>query len=294
MRITYNIANHVVCIRCDDAAIMESMQGFSVFRTVADEVVCPEINIHLEETEPQPVGNRPYYTLKTEVADCVFYQNGGVCEMEMKQNKRLTLSLHYNSIRRECYICGSMSPILLRFALWIAFNLAMVQLKTVAIHASAIICREKAILYLGESGTGKSTHVQLIHQCFSDVELLNDDSPILRIEDGKCMVYGSPWSGKTPCYKQRKVELAGVVRLKQAPYNRISSLGIHESIGALLPSFPPQLYLSKGNQSLIINIISDILEHTNVFLLECLPDEEAAEMSVNRVIRSINIDKWRR
>ena len=33
--------------------------------------------------------------------------------------------------------------------------------QTVAIHTSTIVCRGKAVLFLGESGTGKSTHTRL-------------------------------------------------------------------------------------------------------------------------------------
>ncbi len=287
MRVIYKIANHLICIECDNMAVMDSMPEFSTFRTVSDDDICPEIYIHLEETEPLPIGNRPYYILNAGVADCLFYQSSSVYEMVVKQKEGLKLSLHYHCERRECRICGCMKPVLLRFALWVAYNWAIVQLKTVAIHSSAVIYGGKAFLFLGESGTGKSTHVRLIHQCFSDAELLNDDSPILRIEDGKCMVYGSPWSGKTPCYKRRKAELAGVVRLQQASYNRMRLLDIHQSIGALLPSFPPELYLSEGCQSLVLNMLSDILGRTRVFLLECLPNEEAAKLSVHTLIRPI-------
>ena len=56
-----------------------------------------------------------------------------------------------------------------------------------------------------------------------DAFLLNDDSPVLRVEDDVVQVYGSPWSGKTPCYRQECHKLEACVRLSQAPYNRITS-----------------------------------------------------------------------
>jgi len=208
--------------------------------------------------------------------------------MEIKKNEDLNLSLHFAWNEQKYYIRGSLEPALLLYALWAAFNLATAPLKTIAIHSSAIIYHGKAILYLGESGTGKSTHARLIHQHFPDVELLNDDSPIIRIEGDKCMVYGSPWSGKTSCYKQKKVELGGVVRLQQSSCNQIKQLDTDKALAALLPSFPPELYLSEGYQYHVINILSDMLERTEVFLLECLPNKEAAELSVNTVIRQTN------
>lgn len=36
---------------------------------------------------------------------------------------------------------------------------------------------------------------------------MNDDNPVVRVIDGEAMIYGSPWSGKTPCYRQVKAPL---------------------------------------------------------------------------------------
>ena len=59
----------------------------------------------------------------------------------------------------------------------------------------------RGYLFLGHSGTGKSTHARQWLAAFDDAWLLNDDNPILRVmEDGEVRVYGSPWSGKTHFY----------------------------------------------------------------------------------------------
>lgn len=73
---------------------------------------------------------------------------------------------------------------------------------------------------MGKSGTGKSTHSLLWMKYIQGTELLNDDNPTLRIVDGKVYAYGTPWSGKTPCYKSLSYPVGGMVRLKQAPVNR--------------------------------------------------------------------------
>ena len=47
-------------------------------------------------------------------------------------------------------------------------------------------------LFLGHSGTGKSTHARQWLAAFDDAWLLNDDNPILRVmDDGQVYVYGS-------------------------------------------------------------------------------------------------------
>ena len=116
---------------------------------------------------------------------------------------------------------------LVRFALWIAYGVVTLPFQTVAIHTSVIQYKGRTVLFLGESGTGKSTHTRLWREHIGGAVLLNDDSPMIRVEEGKVWAYGSAWSGKTPCYKQERYELVACVRLSQAPYNRIQMLLIY-------------------------------------------------------------------
>ena len=76
------------------------------------------------------------------------------------------------------------------------YGLMTVRKDTVALHGSCIVYKGKAVLFLGESGTGKSTHTRLWRENIAGSKLLNDDSPIVRYEEGGVWVYGSPWSGK--------------------------------------------------------------------------------------------------
>ncbi|GHV08553.1 hypothetical protein FACS1894160_3030 [Bacteroidia bacterium] len=167
----------------------------------------------------------------------------------------------------------------LRFAVWMAFGIAAVHRKIVPVHASTLVYRGKSILFLGESGTGKSTHTQQWLQHMPDSELLNDDSPLLCIKDGK-QVYacGSPWSGKTPCYKNEQAPVAGIVRLSQAPHNRIKRLTGISAIGALLPSCPPAFAYDNSLSDRVHEIISIVLQQVPVYSLACLPDAVAAQL----------------
>ena len=140
----------------------------------------------------------------------------------------------------EVWLCGNWSIRLYRFALWVGFGLMTLPGDTLAIHSSCIVCQDKAVLFLGESGTGKSTHTRLWREHVPGAVLLNDDSPMIRIEDGKVWAYGSAWSGKTPCYKNERYELAACVRLSQAPANAIRKLSVLQAYGALHPSCAPE------------------------------------------------------
>ncbi len=176
-----------------------------------------------------------------------------------------------------------MTKRLVRFALWIAFGMSTARMNTIAIHTSTITYKGKNVLFLGESGTGKSTHTRLWRENIPGATLLNDDSPILRIIDGKPWVFGSPWSGKTPCYKNEKYPLAACVRLAQAPYNKIKKLHTLQAYAAIHPSCPPEFayddYLYDG----ISQTLDIVLRQTPFYYLECLPNAEAARLSCKTI-----------
>ena len=174
---------------------------------------------------------------------------------------------------------GNWSLRLYRFAMWVGFGLMTLARDTLAIHSSCIVYRDKAILFLGESGTGKSTHTRLWREHIPGAELLNDDSPVIRVEDGKVWAYGSAWSGKTPCYKNKRYELKGCVRLSQAPFNSIRKLSVLQAYGALHPSCAPEFAYDAGLYDEVSRIIGEILARVPFYHLACLPDKEAALLS---------------
>lgn len=200
------------------------------------------------------------------------------------QEEKNTISLWHNEGEKVVYMSGEWSTSLYRFAMWLGLGLMVAPHHTVAVHSSCIVYQGKAVLFLGESGTGKSTHTRLWRENIEGAFLLNDDSPFLRVEEGKVWAYGSPWSGKTPCYKQERYELVACVRLSQAPHNRITKLPILQAYGAIHPSCPPAYAYDETLYDHISNFINSLLSSVPFYHLECLPDRDAALLSFNTVI----------
>lgn len=167
----------------------------------------------------------------------------------------------------------------LRFALWCAVAMAGLPLGAVPVHSSVVVCDGRAVMCLGESGTGKSTHTRLWLQHIPGTHLLNDDSPIVRFADGEVLVYGSPWSGKTHCYRPEQYPIAGLLRLEQRPANTIRRLGSVEAFAALQPSCPPSLARDERCMDLLVQFISNVLQHVPAYRMGCLPDADAAHLS---------------
>ena len=173
-------------------------------------------------------------------------------------------------------------------ALMVMYALATADKDTALFHAAVVSHEGKGYMFLGPSGTGKSTHASLWLRYIEGTALVNDDNPVVRVirppltpptQEGNftATVYGSPWSGKTPCYRNVSYPLGGIVVLSQAPYNKIERLGGLRAYVALVESISGKRWdariadgLHRTENALAMNVA--------VWHLECLPDEEAARV----------------
>lgn len=176
----------------------------------------------------------------------------------------------------------------LRFALWTAYSMIGLPLNAVPVHSSVVVCNGQAVMCLGESGTGKSTHTRLWLENIEGTHLLNDDSPIVSLAGSEVRVYGSPWSGKTDCYLQESYPIAGLLRLEQKKENSIRRLGVVESFAALQPSCPPSLAKDEHCLDLLVSFISKVIERVPVYRMGCLPNADAARLS-HKTILCMNV-----
>lgn len=174
---------------------------------------------------------------------------------------------------------ANMNPSFVRFGVWFMLNIVAVQHSVAAVHSSVIVCHNEAVMFLGESGTGKSTHTRLWRENIEGATLLNDDSPFVGVLNGQVVAFGSPWSGKTPCYKNESYPIRAIVRLSQAPHNSMRRLRSLFSVGALLPSLPPAFAFDEKLEDAVMNVLSAVIGAVPVYHLECLPNAAAAQLS---------------
>lgn len=156
---------------------------------------------------------------------------------------------------------------------------------TLEMHASVIANGGRAYMFIAKSGTGKSTQSRMWLENIEGSELLNDDNPIVRImEDGSIRAFGSPWSGKTPCYRNMNVPVGGIVRIRRCSENRITRLSKLESYASLMSScsgFRGVPSMADGLHSSIAKIVTDI----PCYVLDCRPDPESAKVCHEGVCR---------
>lgn len=164
-------------------------------------------------------------------------------------------------------------------SLMVIYTLCSAKHDTLLVHSSVVEKGGKGYMFLGVSGQGKSTHSDLWVKHVPGSTLINDDNPVIRINsDGTPIVYGSPWSGKRPIYKNVHYPIGGFADIKQEKENRISKEKIPTAFGILLSSCSTMKF-DKEIHIAICGTVSKILEKVPVHTLGCRADKEAAEVS---------------
>ncbi len=167
-------------------------------------------------------------------------------------------------------------------AMMMAYAFAAADEQTVLLHASVIRKDGKGYLMTAPSGTGKSTHTFLWYKNIPGCDLMNDDNPVVRVVEGTPIIYGTPWSGKTPCYRNIQAPVGALVRIQQRKKNEIRQMRPVEALATLLPAAS----CMKWDERIYLNIcdtLTAIIGKVGVYELGCLPDAEAAWLCYNTV-----------
>lgn len=160
-------------------------------------------------------------------------------------------------------------------AMMLAYAFAGARHGTLLVHASVVRHAKRGYAFIAKSGTGKSTQVNNWVNVIPDCDLMNDDNPVIRIIDGESWIYGSPWSGKTPCYRQVKAPLGAVTQIVRAQENRAEKMPPIMGFNALVSSCSAMKW-DKASYHGVCDTVSTILETTGCYALHCTADKQSA------------------
>lgn len=152
--------------------------------------------------------------------------------------------------------------------------------KGLVFHASGLDDNGKGIVFIGHSGAGKSTQVQMWQE-ESGVVAMNDDRIAVRIGEEGPMCYGTPWGGTANIAKNHAAPLKAMIILEQAPENSIQ-LYANEKVPVELMARTFLPYWDKGLMQLAMENLERIIQQVPVYLLRC-----RAEKSVIPLVRSV-------
>lgn len=202
---------------------------------------------------------------------------GGECAL-LQTNKE------FNDCR--CALNGNydMRRFGLNNALMLVFAFAGSLKQTLLVHASLVRNNGYGYAFIAKSGTGKSTQVSMWLRHIPGCDLMNDDNPIIRIIDGQPYIYGGPWSGKTPCYRNVKAKLGAITRIDRAPNNSVEKMPPIEAFASFLPSCSSMKW-DKDIYNAICDTVTRVVETTDIYTLHCLPNKEAAEICYQTIAK---------
>jgi hypothetical protein len=232
---------------------------------------------YLVEADCNDMGQLKLYQLDSKYILDVRYTDKGVWH-------RMISSLDFSDIdiflATDDIYTGSALCSMIRFA----YSQAILPYNAISIHASSVIHNRKGYLFLGKSGMGKSTHSRLWIEYIENTELLNDDNPTLVVQkDGTVWVCGTPWSGKTPCYRNISAVVSGIVRLQQANENELT---IVKDIDAFMTLLPSCMVIRQDTElcDFLYNTLEKIVcSIVNIGSLLCLPNKDAAELCFKKI-----------
>lgn len=290
-RMLYRVAGHLLCVEVKNCADGENLfPSFAPFAlTEQPEAEEPVLHVTLDDAfEPATDGKDLGEFESGDSTHHLLQQpDGGYQIMVYNVQHTLCSVMQCSPDFGKCTVALKTDvPALRSFGLgncmMIAFAFSTLPQDTLLMHASVIRKDGRGYLMTAPSGTGKSTHTYLWYKNIPGCDLMNDDNPVVRVIGGKAYVYGSPWSGKTPCYRNVSAPIGAIVRIQQRPRNEIRPMNPVESLATLLSQVSSMKW-DKGVYHRVCQTISKVLACTPMYELGCLPDADAARLCYETV-----------
>lgn len=149
-------------------------------------------------------------------------------------------------------------------------------------HGSVVAVDKTGYLFTAKSGTGKSTHTKLWREYFGErAFMVNDDKPLIKINEKNVTVYGTPWNGKHNLSQNTSVPLKAVCILKRSEKNHIEKITKSEAYPMLIQ----QVHRSCDTVKMVklLELIDRFAKNVNFYKLGCNMEIEAAEIAYNEM-----------
>ena len=150
------------------------------------------------------------------------------------------------------------------------------------LHCSCLKHKGGAVIFTAPSGTGKSTHAALWRRCFGDeVEMINDDKPLVREQDGSFIIYGTPWNGKHRIGSNISAPIKAIVFLAQAKENSVEEVEPFSALSLLMQQ--TVLPTDKKDMTALLDMLGRLIETVPMYRLKCNISDEAVHTIYNKI-----------
>ena len=138
----------------------------------------------------------------------------------------------WNSRTGTGFVRQNANPYSLDSVLRILHSLILAEQGGFLLHAASGICKERAYLFSGVSGAGKTTMTRIAPP---DVRLLTDEISYIRRFDDAYVAFGTPFAGElAKAGENCKAPIACLFFLEKGPENRIEEMPSTEAVRRLM------------------------------------------------------------
>ena len=156
----------------------------------------------------------------------------------------------------------------------------------IVFHGSSFMVNKHAFIITARSGVGKSTHSGLLNEYLKDKFIyINDDKPLLKVEDDKIIVFSNPWNGKERRGNNNSAPLSAIIFLNRGLDNTYRKIDNKQEIYVKLIS---QAYLPKDKEKRekALKIVDIIFKRINFYEINVNKNIESAKMTYERIIKN--------
>ncbi len=148
----------------------------------------------------------------------------------------------------------------------------------VEVHACGLRDADgRGLLFLGQSRAGKTTTARL-WEAAGAAEILSDDRIILRANDGRIWMYGTPWHGEARLASPAGVAVDRAFFLRQAAGNRVVPLSPAHAVARFLAcSFVP--FYDAGAVDFTVHFLQELTERVSCEELAFAPDRRVVDLA---------------
>jgi len=280
------VGDHVIGINTHFAEYAESMEEYFGIKSAAGK---PDLSINLiivEHEEDMLIHDSMFIHKKTEGVNFIF---GNDLAYGNFSNERM---------RGDLYVKRGMTQIpvsrVFEQILYQAFYsiIKKRESRDFLIHSSGVIYKGKAFLFIGSSGSGKSTVAKLSDEYI----VLNDEICLVKNTCNGYYLESTPFNGLFHRKKTGCASLAAVFLIAHGLDNRIKNINKSDAVKKIAKEIVPPIgltdKLSADSYADMLDYSSDMFDNVPVKVLEFLPDKrfwEIIEMEYFKYGSQVNI-----
>src|SRR5262249_6150276 len=142
----------------------------------------------------------------------------------------------------------------------------------VELHACGVIDGGRGLLFVGNSGDGKTTTARLWQETASDI--VSDDRVVIRPTNSGWTMYGTPWHGEADICSPNNAPLRRIYVLDKSARNGVTPLRAAEAAARLFScAFPP--FHDPRGLAAVVDTIGDLAANVPVARLSFANDSSA-------------------